>query len=142
MKEKTVAKRLIYLVALILTGCSSYKPILYQNDHYRQVGPEAAKADVKACMDLADEAGASPHKGKAAETATNTVVGGAVGSATGAVGGAVFGNAGMGAMVGAASGASAGFLRGLFTSSAPSGAFTQYVDRCLRERGYEPTGWE
>jgi outer membrane lipoprotein SlyB len=138
MKQKVM----LYGAMLCLVGCSSYKPILYQNEHYRQVGAEAAKADIKACMDLAEEAGASPNQGKAADTATNTVVGGAVGSAAGAVGGAVFGNAGTGAMVGAASGASAGFLRGLFTSSAPSGAFTQYVDRCLRDRGYEPTGWE
>ncbi|HVG02077.1 MAG TPA: glycine zipper family protein [Nitrospira sp.] len=138
MKQRLV----LYTAILLFAGCSSYKPILYQNEHYRQVGAEAAKADIKTCMDLAEEAGASPNKGRTAETATNTVVGGAVGSAAGAVGGAVFGNAGSGAMVGAASGASAGFLRGLFTSSAPSGAFTQYVDRCLRDRGYEPTGWE
>ena len=118
------------------------KPILYPNDHYRQVGEETAKSDIKACMTLAEEAGASSSKGKTAETATNTVAGGAVGSAAGAVGGAIFGSAGSGAMVGAASGATAGFLRGLFSSSGPSGAFTNYVDRCLRERGYDPTGWE
>jgi hypothetical protein len=133
---------LLYMSVLLVAGCSSHRPILYPNEHYRQVGADAAKADIKACMDLAEEAGASPSKGRTADTATNTVVGGAVGSAAGAVGGAVFGNAGSGAMVGAASGASAGLLRGLFTSSAPSGAFTQYVDRCLRDRGYEPTGWE
>lgn len=45
-------------------------------------------------------------------------------------------------MVGAAGGATAGFLRGLFTRPAPSVAFTNYVDRCLRERGYDPTGWQ
>ena len=129
-------------VVLALAGCSSSKPILYPNDHYRQVGAETAESDIKACMALAKEAGASPSQGKTAETATNTVVGGAVGSAAGAVGGAVFGNAGSGAMVGAASGATAGFLRGLFSSSAPSGTFTNLVDRCLRERGYDPAGWE
>ena len=74
---------LLYLTVLLVAGCSSHKPILYQNEHYRQVGADAAKADIKACMDLAEEAGASPSKGRTAETATNTVVGGAVGSAAG-----------------------------------------------------------
>lgn len=138
MKENIV----LCTVALVLAGCSAHKPILYPNDHYRQVGEETAESDIKACMALAEEGGASPGTGKTAETATNTVAGGAVGSAAGAVGGAIFGSAGSGAMVGAASGAAAGFLRGLFSSSAPSGAFTNYVDRCLRERGYDPTGWE
>ncbi|KXK07319.1 MAG: hypothetical protein UZ03_NOB001000272, partial [Nitrospira sp. OLB3] len=42
----------------------------------------------------------------------------------------------------AASGVTAGFLRSLFRRSPPSGAFTGFVDRCLRERGYDPTGWQ
>jgi hypothetical protein len=130
------------IVSLVLAGCSTHKPILYPNDHYRQVGAETAESDIKECMDLAKEAGASPSQGKTAQTATGTVTGGAVGSAAGAVGGAIFGRPGSGAMVGAASGATAGFLRGLFRRSPPSGAFTNFVNRCLRERGYDPTGWQ
>jgi hypothetical protein len=45
-------------------------------------------------------------------------------------------------MVGAASGATAGFLRGLFRRSPPSIAYKQVVQRCLKERGYDPVGWE
>ena len=78
-------------MALILSGCSAHKPILYPNGHYRQVGEETAESDINACMALAKEAGASPGQGKTAETATDTVAGGAVGSAAGAVGGAIFG---------------------------------------------------
>ncbi|MDR4479009.1 MAG: glycine zipper family protein [Nitrospira sp.] len=130
------------LTALVLVGCSSHKPILYPNDHFRQVGAEAAESDIKDCMALAEEAGASPADGKTAQVATGTAAGGAMGSAAGAVGGAILGSAGSGAMVGAASGATAGFLRGLFRRTPPSGAFTNYVDRCLRERGYDPTGWQ
>lgn len=129
-------------VMLILAGCAAPKPILYPNDHYRQRGQEAAESDIKECMVLAEQAGASPSEGKTAQVATGTVVGGAVGSAAGAVGGAILGRPGRGAMIGAASGATAGFLRGLFRRSPPSGAFTNFVDRCLRDRGYEPTGWQ
>lgn len=73
-------------VVLTLTGCAGPRPILYPNDHYRQVGPDAAEADIKDCMELAKEAGASPSQGKSAQVATGTVGGGAVGSAAGAVG--------------------------------------------------------
>lgn len=133
---------LICAVGLLLAGCAGPKPILYSNDHYRQVGADAAESDVKDCMTLAEQAGASPSQAKTAQVATGTVGGGAVGSAAGAVGGAILGHPGRGAMVGAAGGATAGFLRSLFRRSPPSGAFTNYVDRCLRERGYDPTGWQ
>lgn len=127
---------------LIQMGCSAHKPILYPNAHYQQVGADAAEADIKDCLALAEQAGASATEGKTAQVAGGTVAGGAVGSAAGAVGGAIVGHPGRGAMVGAASGATAGFLRGLFKRPAPSRAFTNYVDRCLRERGYDPTGWQ
>jgi hypothetical protein len=132
----------VCVISLATTACSSHKPILYPNEHYREVGAEAAEADIKDCMALAKEAGASPSQGKSGQVATNTVGGGAIGSAGGAVGGAIRGHPGQGAMIGAASGATVGFLRGLLRKPAPSGAYKQYVDRCLRERGYDPTGWE
>ena len=62
--------------------------------------------------------------------------------ATGAAGGAVLGRPGTGAAVGAATGATAGFMRSLFKGSEPSQAYRGFVDRCLRERGYDPVGWE
>ena len=129
-------------MSLLLAGCAAHKPILYPNEHYQQVGADAAQADIQDCMALAKDAGASSSEGKTAQAATGTVAGGAVGSAAGAVGGAILGHPGRGAMVGAASGATAGFLRGLFKRSPPSAAFTNYVDRCLRDRGYDPTGWQ
>ncbi|MCS6296887.1 MAG: hypothetical protein H8K09_11680 [Nitrospira sp.] len=133
---------LICVASLLLAGCAGPKPILYPNDHYRQVGADAAESDIKDCMTLAEQTGASPSEGKTAQVATGTVGGGAIGSAAGAVGGAILGHPGRGAMIGAASGATAGFLRGLFRRTPPSGAFTNYVDRCLRDRGYDPTGWQ
>ena len=57
-------------------------------------------------------------------------------------GGAVLGRAGRGAAVGAATGATGGFLRGLFKGRQPSQVHKRFVDKCLRDRGYEPLGWE
>ena len=137
-------KRLVVVLAMSImaTGCSASRPILYPTHHYQQVGADGAESDIKECRELAESAGASATQGRTAQVGTSTVVGGAIGAAAGAVGGAVIGNPRRGAKVGAASGGTAGFLRGLFRKSRPSAAYTRVVDRCLRERGYEPTGWK
>ena len=41
----------------------------------------------------------------------------------------------------AAAGAIGGLFRGLFRSREPDPVFRNYVDQCLRERGYQPIGW-
>jgi hypothetical protein len=48
----------------------------------------------------------------------------------------------VGAAAGAVGGAVAGFLGSLFSRDRNhDGAYRSFVDRCLRERGYETTGW-
>ena len=65
------------------------------------------------------------------------------GAAIGAVAGAVSGGgAGTGAAIGAATGATAGVVHGAATSVEPSPIYKGFVDRCLRERGYEVIGWQ
>ncbi|HEU4504901.1 MAG TPA: glycine zipper family protein [Nitrospira sp.] len=131
----------VFFLTVCLVSCAP-KLILYPNQHYKDVGQEAAERDIGECTQMAKDAGATPSQGKTGQVAGSTAGGGAVGSAAGAVGGAVVGHPGRGAMVGAASGATAGFLRGLFRRSPPSQAFKQFVQRCLKERGYDPVGWE
>ena len=133
---------LMVLAGGCLSACAAPKPILYPNAHLRQVGEAAAAQDMAECANLAKEAGAKPGHGKSGQVAGGTAAGGAIGSAAGAVGGAVVGHPGRGAMVGAASGATGGFLRGLFRKAPPSEAYKQFVTRCLKERGYDPVGWE
>jgi hypothetical protein len=130
------------IIVFFVVGCAAPKPILYPNAHLKQVGEEVANRDVDECREMAKDAGAKPSQGKTGQVAGSTTTGGAIGSAAGAVGGAVIGHPGPGAMVGAASGATAGFLRGLFRRSPPSNAYKQFVQRCLKERGYDPMGWE
>jgi hypothetical protein len=45
------------------------------------------------------------------------------------------------AAAGAAGGGASGLLSGLFRGSKPSPTHMNYVDRCLREKGYEVIGW-
>jgi hypothetical protein len=138
---------------LILTmaasaGCSSARPVLYPNEHYTSVGETAAQRDIDECMMRGREfaKGGSQAEAKARAAAKSTAYGAASGAAIGAVGGAISGGAGQGAAVGAATGATAGLVHsifgGFFGPSGPDPVEGGYVDRCLREKGYDPIGWE
>jgi hypothetical protein len=131
--------------SLLLTACSTAHPVLYPNAHLQSAGKDIAEQDIEACRQLAETAGAEEGSGKVGRVATGTAVGAGVGAAAGAVGGAISGAAGRGSMIGAASGAVWGLLMGLFRasgSSQPNQAYTNFVNRCLQEKGYEVTGWQ
>ena len=134
----------VLCMVLVLSACSGPRPILYENPHLKSVGKEVADQDIQACREAAESAGAEAGRGKAGGVAKNTAVGAGVGAASGAVGGAISGSPGMGAAIGAASGAVWGLLMGLFSagSSQPNQAYTNYVNRCLQDKGYEVTGWQ
>jgi hypothetical protein len=131
--------------SLLLAACSTAQPVLYPNAHLQSVGKEVATQDIEACRQLAEEAGAKEDTGKGGRVATSTAVGAGAGAAAGAVGGAISGAVGRGSMIGAASGAVWGLLMGLFRasgSSQPNQAYSNFVNRCLQEKGYEVTGWQ
>lgn len=125
-----------------LTGCASTMPILYPNEHFQAVGKQAAQRDIDACIELAESAGADSGASSAGEAATDTATGAAVGAASGAVGGAIIGSVGTGSAIGAASGATAGLLSWLFSEPEHHPAFENFVNQCLKDRGYQPVGWE
>jgi len=139
---KTLFTVAVVALAFIIAqaGCAhSQRPVLYPNDHLKQVGHDEAQVEIDECMRLATEYGADSSSGGkvAKDTAGGAVVGGAVGAATGAV----LGSAGRGLAAGAAGGAAGGLARGAFSSDRQDPVFRQFVDRCLREKGYEPIGW-
>ena len=127
-----------------LAGCAGPSPVLYPNEHFKNVGDDMAERDVESCRDMAKEAGAKEDTSQSGQVATSTAVGAGVGAASGAVGGAISGAAGQGSMIGAATGAVWGFLSGLFRSgsSRPSQAYVNFVNRCLQDKGYEISGWQ
>mgnify|MGYP007084716459 CR=1 FL=1 len=130
---------LAILIILLLAGCGAHRPVLYPNAHLKKVGDAQAQKDVDECCQQAEayikaNPGAKVAGSTAAGAAAGTVVGGAMGSVTG--------HLGRGAAVGAAGGAAAGLMRGLFRASKPSPVYKNFVDRCLRGKGYEPIGWE
>ncbi len=137
--SKTLKASILACVFFLL-ACSQKRPVLYPNYHLEQVGNEVAQADIDECMRLAAEHGAtSSSSGKVAK---GTTKGAAVGGAGGAAAGAVLGSAGRGAAAGAAGGAAIALTRGIFRSREPDPVFRRFVEKCLRDKGYEPIGWK
>ncbi len=140
MADKLVIKPVILLLLVFLImGCASPQPVLYPNSHLAAAGQEIARQDIKKCMELAKAAGAGDDKLE--DAARYTAIGAASGAATGAVVGAVTGHAGRGAAAGGAGGATAGLTHSLLKSATPNAVFRNFTDRCLRDKGYEPVGW-
>ena len=137
---KPVQRPILYILLLtLLSACGSKRPVLYPNAQLTRVGDAVAQRDIDDCMQRAQQYVSSG--GQAGKVAATTGTGAAAGAAIGAVGGAITGNAGEGAAVGAATGGTAGLLGGLFSSRDPDPIYAGFVDRCLRERGYETIGW-
>jgi outer membrane lipoprotein SlyB len=147
MRKREPACLLLLLLLAVAAGCSAQRPALYPNERLKQVGSTVAERDIDECMREGEAHLASGGRaGKIAESAAaGAGAGAAVGAAAGAAGGAVAGHAGRGAAVGAAGGVAGGLtggaIRGLFGSRAPDPALRNYVNRCLRDRGYEVIGW-
>lgn len=136
------------LLVIGVVACSTQRPVLYPNEQYTRAGEETVQRDVDECLVRAREfaKGGSQAEARAREAAKSTAYGGASGAAIGAVGGAIAGGAGQGAAIGAATGATAGLLHalfgGFFGPESPDPVEAGYVDRCLREKGYDPIGWK
>lgn len=141
--------QLISLLGVVLTlmACSTQRPVLYPNAYLNKVGSSSAERDINDCMRRADAYVSGDGGGvRVLEgTAVGAGAGAAVGAAAGAAGGAIVGRAGPAAAVGAAGGSAAGatrgLLRGLFSKRGPNPVYKNFVDRCLRENGYDPIGW-
>ena len=130
------------LLVTVISGCATTPdPVLYPNDHLKQVGQSAARQDIDECRQLATAYGVDENSdgnvgGKAAGGAAT---GGAAAGAWGLVRG---GGVGERALAGAAAGAAAGSVRGMISSSETSPVFKNFVRKCLHDRGYEVIGWQ
>ncbi len=137
---KTVTFSIPLIVAAIfLGGCASQGPVLYPNAYLKKVGEEQAQRDVADCKRLADE---YVRSNEGAQVAKSTAAGGAGGAVVGTAVGAVTGDIGRGAGVGAVAGAAGGLVRGVSKASQPDPVYKSFVNKCLRDKGYEPIGWK
>jgi len=129
-----------------IAGCATHRPVLSANAHLERVGSSAGERDIQDCIARAEAAKTERPQGSGENVVAGAAGSSVVGAAAGGAGGAVVGNAGRGAAAGAAGGAVASLtsalLRGLFAPKPPDPSYRQFVDRCLREKGYEPAGWK
>lgn len=125
---------------LLLSACAARSPVLYPNAHYQNAGEAQAARDIAYCLQLADNTGLKTAAG--AEVAKETVVSAGVGAATGAAWEAAKDDAAGTAGASAAASGTAGLLRSLMASRDPNPVYKNFVEQCLRERGYQPIGWQ
>jgi hypothetical protein len=128
------------MAALVAAGCAgSQRPVLYPNPHLKNVGDAAAQRDIDQCMQTADDAGVSKSGNQVAKRGAE---GAAVGAAAAGVGTLIHGGSvGGGAAAGAAVGGAAGMVHGAFHNDA-NPTYRNFVQRCLRDRGYDVIGWQ
>ena len=132
----------VLAACLLVAGCASTEnPVLYPNNQLKQVGQARANRAIAECRQLASSYGvAETRDGKVARQAAG---GAAIGGASTGAYGLVRGNdAGERALAGAAAGAAAGTVRGAMKSGQTSPLYKNFVQKCLRERGYEVIGWQ
>jgi uncharacterized protein YcfJ len=132
---------MFFLAGAILAGCGPKRPVLYPNAYLDEVGMQVAQADIDDCIMKAEAAGANAKDAGAA--AGNVAKSGAIGAAAGAVFGAIMGN-GVGRSAAAAGGAAAAgsAVNEGFKSGDPTTIHKNFVNRCLREKGYDVIGWK
>jgi len=135
----------VLLVIGIVTSslaCAAKRPVLGPNARLEAIGLDAAQQDIDDCLRWATDEGLESKP--AGKIARSTAVGAATGAAVGAVAGAVVGVAGRGAAMGAAGGGTGGFIQGLLQSRYRdlNPEQRRLVEQCLREKGYEVSGWK
>lgn len=134
----------ILLIAIGLTACAGPEPILKSNTRIQLYGKDQAERDVAVCGEKAERAGlqhGTNRSGNASAGATLGIVGGAaVGASTGLIGGPT--GIAIGAAAGGAVGGVLGFLAGTYKPLQPQPDYADFVERCLKEKGYETTGWQ
>ena len=114
MPNQPIRPFLAGLVLLCAAGCATtQKPVLYPNAHLKNVGDATAQRDIGECMQLVENSGV-------AKSGNQVVKRGAEGAAVGGTAGAV---------------------HGAFRNDT-SPTYRNFVQRCLRERGYDVIGWQ
>ncbi len=136
-------KFIILLATLSLFACSSYRPILDQNEKYLQVGKDEAQKDIESCKKSADEYLDQFKAERAAkEAGRKAVIGGVVGAGVGLLKGRNLKSTLVGTAIGAGAGAVIGGLSVLGEDKVkPDQMKQRYISNCLAKKGYSVIGW-
>jgi hypothetical protein len=137
------------LGAVLLSACAatgpsstSARPVFYPNATLNRGGDAQAQRESDQCMGSARSAGLTPDE-KNNAVGQGASRGAAVGGIAATVGALVRGrpDRALGAAAaGVAVGGSAGAVNGAFQEK-PSATFRNFVQRCLKDKGYDVIGW-
>jgi uncharacterized protein YcfJ len=140
---------LVCSAAVLLSACASHgasspsaRPVFYPNATLNRVGEAQAQSDSDQCSSNAKNAGLTPDE-KDNAVARGAVKGAAIGGTVGAVSALVRGHpvqAVENGVAGAAVGGAAGAVAGSFHEKA-NATYRHYVQRCLKDLGYDVIGW-
>ncbi|MEK7230701.1 MAG: hypothetical protein AAB115_01640 [Pseudomonadota bacterium] len=140
MDRRAMKMAIMLIVAGMIAGCATtQRPVLYPNAHLKRVGDATAQRDIDDCLRMAESSGVAKSDNKVLKRGGE---GAAVGAAAAGVGTLIRGGSvGEGAAAGAAVGGVAGAVHGAFRSDL-NPTYKNFVQRCLRERGYDVIGWQ
>lgn len=132
------------MLLLTLTACTGPQPILRSNKQLHLHGRQVAQQEIESCQNMVERAGLRPGVYQSANAASGAVLGLTLGGAVGASAGIIGGLPGVtiGAAVGSALGLTVGLLGGTFKPLEPEPPYADAVESCLKEKGYEVSGWE
>lgn len=130
------------LVLLLLASCASgpKRPVFYPNAHSKAAGKARTERDVDQCMVLARDAGVRENRD--GEVGKKAAAGALIGGIGAGAWGLVRGDAGERALAGALAGGGVGGVKGAVDSTELNPTFRKFVNRCLRDLGYDVIGWE
>lgn len=145
MKRSLLCQLVVVSVLVsLVTGCVAPEPMLRSNKKLQLYGRDMAQQEIKACREEVEQAGLAPGVHQSGNAATGAFLGGLLGSAVGASAGIVGGLPGV--TIGAAAGGGLGLVIGLFGGTfkplVPDPPYIDAFEQCMKEKGYEVTGWE
>lgn len=143
-RAKSAVRLASLLLVVNLMACAGPEPILRSNSQLLFYGKEMGQETVAACETKAERAGLRHGTNRSKNAAGGTIIGIIGGAAVGASTGLVGGPAGVaiGAGAGAALGGIIGFAAGTYKPLEPDRGYREFVERCLKEKGYEVSGWQ
>lgn len=132
------------MLLLTVTACTGPQPVLRSNKQLHLHGRQEAHRAVESCQQQIERTGLRPGVYQSANAASGAVLGMTLGGAVGASAGIIGGLPGVtiGAAVGSALGLTIGLLGGTFKPLEPEPPYADAVESCLKEKGYEVSGWE
>lgn len=141
----SVAVGSLFVHGCATTGAASpaARPVFYPNAKLNSVGQAVAHADADSCMSAASAAGLTPDERNNAVThdaARGAALGGVAGTVSGLVTGRSLQSAIGSGVAGAAVGGAVGGVNGAFRNT-PSQTYRHFVQRCLKDKGYDVIGW-